>query len=201
MVRRGSTVRVRQRALQKRRKSALSRSRSTCSNANVRWVWSRVWSFQILIRCPAEVRAGRAPIAAEEAMTLGTSTVRPSARLGAVVERTERPDADEPARDESDGRLVGLLTLRDAEAALRPAQPPRPVEVGVDTRTGEAPAGRWRVSRLRAPRGVRGARCAASLTTTERPCSRRPARKRRRAKTSSRLRCHCPPPPSTRRCH
>src|ERR671936_26297 len=41
MVRRGSTVRVRQRALQKRRKAALFSFTKTCTISSVRWVWSR----------------------------------------------------------------------------------------------------------------------------------------------------------------
>jgi hypothetical protein len=47
MVRRGSPVRVRKRALQKRRISALFRSEVTCRRSSVQWVWSRLWSFQI----------------------------------------------------------------------------------------------------------------------------------------------------------
>ena len=47
MVRRGSTVRVRQRALQKRCKSARFRSGRFCTAPNVRQVWSRLWSSHV----------------------------------------------------------------------------------------------------------------------------------------------------------
>jgi CBS domain-containing protein len=62
---------------------------------------------------------GRANVSAEEAMTLGPSTVRPSARLDAMVERIRRQKLTNLPVTTSDGRLVGLLTLRDAEEALR----------------------------------------------------------------------------------
>ena len=60
----------------------------------------------------------RAEASAEEAMTLGPSTVRPSARLAAMVERMQRQKLTSLPVTRSDGRLVGLLTLREAEAAL-----------------------------------------------------------------------------------
>lgn len=63
---------------------------------------------------------GRPNVSAEEAMTLGPSTVRPSARLEAMVERMRRQKLTNLPVTTSDGRLVGLLTLRDAEEALRP---------------------------------------------------------------------------------
>ncbi|HLE98313.1 MAG TPA: CBS domain-containing protein, partial [Gaiellaceae bacterium] len=62
------------------------------------------------------IRAG-ADVSAEEAMTLGPSTVRPSARLEAIVERMRRQKLTTLPVTRSDGRLVGLLTLRDAEQA------------------------------------------------------------------------------------
>ncbi|HEV2712196.1 MAG TPA: CBS domain-containing protein [Gaiellaceae bacterium] len=62
---------------------------------------------------------GRADVPTEEAMTLGPSTIRPSARLAAMVERMRRQKLTNLPVTTSDGRLVGLLTLRDAEAALR----------------------------------------------------------------------------------
>jgi Mg/Co/Ni transporter MgtE len=62
---------------------------------------------------------GRADVPAGEAMTLGPSTVRPSARLEAMVERMQRQKLTNLPVTRSDGRLVGLLTLRDAESALR----------------------------------------------------------------------------------
>jgi CBS domain-containing protein len=56
----------------------------------------------------------RANLAAEEVMTPGPSTVRPSARLQAMVERMQRQKLTNLPVTTSDGRLVGLLTLRDA---------------------------------------------------------------------------------------
>jgi CBS domain-containing protein len=58
-------------------------------------------------------------VAVDEAMTLGPSTVRPSARLEAMVERMQRQKLTNLPVTTSDGRLVGLLTLRAAEEALR----------------------------------------------------------------------------------
>ena len=54
---------------------------------------------------------------AEEAMTPGPSTIRPSARLRDVVERMQRQKLTNLPVTTSDGRLVGLLTRRDAEQA------------------------------------------------------------------------------------
>lgn len=51
-------------------------------------------------------------------MTLGPSTIRPSARLEAMVERMQRQKLTNLPVTTSDGRLVGLLTLRDAQEAL-----------------------------------------------------------------------------------
>jgi CBS domain-containing protein len=62
---------------------------------------------------------GRDDVSAGEAMTLGPSTVRPSARLQAMVERMQRQNLSNLPVTTSDGRLVGLLTQRDAEEALR----------------------------------------------------------------------------------
>jgi Mg/Co/Ni transporter MgtE len=62
---------------------------------------------------------GRADVSAEEAMTPGPSTIRPSARLEAMVERMKRQNLTNLPVTTSDGRLVGLLTLRDAEEARR----------------------------------------------------------------------------------
>jgi CBS domain-containing protein len=61
---------------------------------------------------------GRANVAAEEAVTPGPSTVRPSARLEAIVERMQRQNLSNLPVTTSDGRLIGLLTRRDAEDAL-----------------------------------------------------------------------------------
>jgi CBS domain-containing protein len=52
-------------------------------------------------------------------MTLGPSTIRPSARLEAMVERMHRQGLTNLPVTTADGRLVGLLTLRAAEEALR----------------------------------------------------------------------------------
>ena len=62
---------------------------------------------------------GRADVSAEEAMAPGPSTVRPSARLDAMVERMQSQNLTNLPVTTSDGRLVGLLTRRDAEEALR----------------------------------------------------------------------------------
>ena len=61
----------------------------------------------------------RANVTAEEAMTLGPSTIRPSARLQAVVERMQHEKLTNLPVTTADGRLTGLLMLRDAEKALR----------------------------------------------------------------------------------
>jgi CBS domain-containing protein len=62
---------------------------------------------------------GRADVSAEEAMTLGPSTIRPSARLQVLVERMRRQNLTSLPVTRLDGRLLGLLTLRDAESALQ----------------------------------------------------------------------------------
>jgi CBS domain-containing protein len=54
----------------------------------------------------------------EEAMTPGPSTVRPSVRLEAMVERMRDHDLTNLPVTTSDGRLRGLLTREDAERAL-----------------------------------------------------------------------------------
>jgi CBS domain-containing protein len=51
-------------------------------------------------------------------MTPGPSTIRPSARLRDIVERMRRQHLTSLPVTTSDGRLVGLLTRRDAEEAL-----------------------------------------------------------------------------------
>jgi CBS domain-containing protein len=50
-------------------------------------------------------------------MTLGPSTIRPSARLGDVVERMQRQKLTNLPVTTSDGRLFGLLRRKDAERA------------------------------------------------------------------------------------
>jgi CBS domain-containing protein len=62
---------------------------------------------------------GRSDVTAQEAMTLGPSTIRPSARLQAMVERMQRQKLSNLPVTTSGGRFVGLLTLRDAEEARR----------------------------------------------------------------------------------
>ncbi len=62
---------------------------------------------------------GRENVSAEEAMTLGPSTIRPSARLIDMVERMRQQNLTNLPVTTSDGRFVGLLTRRDAEEALR----------------------------------------------------------------------------------
>ena len=57
-------------------------------------------------------------VPAEQAMTLGPSTIRPSARLRDVVERMKRQKLTNLPVTTSDGRLVGLLLREDAERAL-----------------------------------------------------------------------------------
>jgi CBS domain-containing protein len=60
----------------------------------------------------------REDITAEQAMALGPSTIRPSARLKDVVERMRRQNLTNLPVTTPDGRLLGLLTRPDAEAAL-----------------------------------------------------------------------------------
>ena len=54
----------------------------------------------------------------EEVMTPGPSTVRPSARLEAMVKRMREQDLANLPVTTSDGRLVGLLVREDAVLAL-----------------------------------------------------------------------------------
>src|SRR5712691_7419019 len=51
----------------------------------------------------------------EAAMTAGPSTIRPSARLEAIVERMREQKLGSLPVTTSDGRLVGLLAREDAE--------------------------------------------------------------------------------------
>jgi len=57
-------------------------------------------------------------VSAEEAMRSGPSTVRPSARLAAIVERMSKQNLTSLIVTTSDGRLVGLLERGRAEEAL-----------------------------------------------------------------------------------
>lgn len=60
----------------------------------------------------------RENVSAERAMTLGPSTVRPSARLRDIVNRMQRQTLTNLPVTTSDGRLTGLLLRGDAERAL-----------------------------------------------------------------------------------
>ena len=60
----------------------------------------------------------RADVTAAEAMTLGPSTVRPSARLENIVERMRRQKLTGLPVTLPEGVLVGLLHREDAERAL-----------------------------------------------------------------------------------
>jgi rhodanese-related sulfurtransferase/CBS domain-containing protein len=60
---------------------------------------------------------GRQDESAEEAMTPGPSTIRPSARLDAVAERMQRQNLSTLPVTTPDGRLVGLITRGDVEQA------------------------------------------------------------------------------------
>ena len=60
----------------------------------------------------------RDDLSAEQAMTLGPSTIRPSARLREVVERMQRQELTSLPVTTSEGRLVGLVLRDDAERAL-----------------------------------------------------------------------------------
>jgi CBS domain-containing protein len=57
-------------------------------------------------------------VSAEEAMTDGPSTIRPSARLPWAIERMRKRNLRSQPVTTSDGRLLGLLLLDDAERAL-----------------------------------------------------------------------------------
>lgn len=60
----------------------------------------------------------RENVSVEAAMTPGPSTIRPSARLRDVVDRMRTQNLTNLPVTTSDGRLIGLLTRRDAEEAL-----------------------------------------------------------------------------------
>jgi CBS domain-containing protein len=65
---------------------------------------------------------GREDVSAEDAMTLGPSTIRPSARLGDMVERMRKQNLTNLPVTTSDGRFVGLVTRHYAEEALRASE-------------------------------------------------------------------------------
>ena len=60
---------------------------------------------------------GRQDLSAEETMTPGPSTIRPSARLDAVAERMQRQGLTTLPVTTPDGRLVGLIARGDVEQA------------------------------------------------------------------------------------
>jgi CBS domain-containing protein len=60
---------------------------------------------------------GRQDLSAEEAMTLGPSTIRPSARLEDVAVRMQRQSLTTLPVTTPDGRLVGLITGADVKQA------------------------------------------------------------------------------------
>ena len=62
--------------------------------------------------------AGDADVSAEEAMTLGPSTVRPSLELDKAVARMRTENLTTLPVTRSDGALVGVLRREDAERAL-----------------------------------------------------------------------------------
>ena len=65
---------------------------------------------------------GRQGLSAEEAMTPGPSTLRPSARLDAVAERMQRQSLTTLPVTTPDGRLIGLITRGDVEQARAAAE-------------------------------------------------------------------------------
>jgi CBS domain-containing protein len=76
--------------------------------------------FVVLGRLGRRAIRSRENVSAAEAMTLGPSTIRPSARLPEILERMRRQNLTTLPVTTSDGRFVGLLTRDDAERALRP---------------------------------------------------------------------------------
>jgi Mg/Co/Ni transporter MgtE len=60
-------------------------------------------------------------VSAEEAMTNGPSTIRPSARLDWSLARMEKNDLTNLPVTSSDGRFLGLVTREDVESALNGA--------------------------------------------------------------------------------
>jgi CBS domain-containing protein len=99
---------------------------------------------------------GRSTVSAEEAMTLGPSTIRPSARLEAMVRRMRRQRLTNLPVTTSDGRFVGLLTLHDAEAALLTIGAEQPTPAGGFGQATHRPRG------ARAP-GSRSLACSRSF--------------------------------------
>lgn len=72
----------------------------------------------VLGRLGRRALRAQADVPVEDAMTPAPSTIRPSARLEEMADRMRRQRLSGLPVTSSDGRLVGLLTLRDAEEAL-----------------------------------------------------------------------------------
>ena len=72
----------------------------------------------VLGRLGRAALAGDDDVSVEEAMTLGPSTVRPSLELAKAVERMRNQNLTTLPVTRSDGVLVGVLRLEDAERAL-----------------------------------------------------------------------------------
>jgi CBS domain-containing protein len=77
----------------------------------------------VLGRLGRRVIRAKENVSAEETMTLGPSTIRPSARLADVVERMRRQNLTNLPVTTSDGRLMGLLLRGDTERALERLSP------------------------------------------------------------------------------
>ena len=63
--------------------------------------------------------AGSDDVSAEEAMTLGPSTIRPSLELNKAIDRMRNQNLTSLPVTRSDGVLVGILGRDDAERALQ----------------------------------------------------------------------------------
>ena len=72
----------------------------------------------LLGRLGSSALSGDDDASAEEAMTDGPSTIRPSARLEWSIRRMEKNDVSSLPVTTSDGRFVGALKREDAQAAL-----------------------------------------------------------------------------------
>ena len=72
----------------------------------------------VLGRLGRTALGGDDDVSVEEAMTLGPSTVRPSLELDAAVERMRAQKLTTLPVTRSDGVLIGVLRLEDAEQAL-----------------------------------------------------------------------------------
>jgi CBS domain-containing protein len=73
----------------------------------------------LLGRLEGRALASEQDVPAVKAMTEGPSTVRPSARLRAIVDRMQRQNLSDLPVTTLDGRFVGLLLRTDAEQAVR----------------------------------------------------------------------------------